>query len=160
MRKKSCPLEKEVIESLKTERLEPEIKKHLSECAYCSEVAAVHNWMNQYKMRSWNTEILNKTLPGLESIWNKAHAIRRTERKMVKKAMRPLLFPQTLSYGVFLAGAISLIISNFDKIKTILNSKLIAPTFSIFFMLMAIVLISTLFCAFAATFEKRRKINQ
>lgn len=159
MKKKSCPLEKKVAESLKTEKPEPDIKKHLSECAYCAEVAAAHDWMNQYKMRSWNTEILNKTLPGLEIIWYKAHARRRTERKLVKKSLRPLLYPQALSYGVFLAGAISLIISNFDKIKTILNSKLIVPAFSVFLMLMGIVLISTLFCVFAAAFEKRRKIN-
>ncbi len=156
MRKKICPLEKEVVACLEAEKPKPEIKKHISECAYCKEVAAVYNWMNEFKIKSWNTEILNKILPNLETIWNRGHLLGMPDKRLVKKALRPLIYSHALSYGVFLAGIIFLIISNIDRIKIIINSKLIALAFPIFLMLMAIVLISTLFCAFAAAFENRK----
>ncbi len=169
MRKKICHLEKEVIDCLKAEKLSPEIKKHISECPFCKDVVSVHKWINQFKSRSWNAEMLEKTLPDPETIWNRAYAKRRPDKRLVRKALRPLIYPRVFSYGVLIIGVIFLFLSNMKEIGNIIDSslragpvldslsKIVAQFFPYFFIPMVIVFISMLFCVFVVAFEKRRE---
>ncbi|MDH4220243.1 MAG: hypothetical protein OEW23_15905 [Candidatus Aminicenantes bacterium] len=157
MRKKICPLEKEVMEGLKAEKLNLEIEKHVSECSYCKNVVAIHDWMNQYKERSWGDETLKKILPNPDTIWNRVHAKRKPDKTFVKKAMRPMIYPQVFSYIAIIIGVILLLLSNLNKIGTITDSRIIAQILPIFLIPMVIVLISMAFCVLVAAFEKRKK---
>lgn len=168
MRKKTCHFESEVINGLKKEKLSPEIKKHISECPICEDIVFAHRWMSQFKNRAWNAEILEKTLPDAETIWKRAQA-GRTDKELVKKALRPLIYPRILSYGFLIIGAIILFLSSLKKIGAIIDSdsgaglvldslsKIIAQFFPFFLIPVVIVLISMLFCVFIAAFERRKK---
>jgi len=157
MRKKICPMEKEVMEGLKSEKLSPEIKKHISECASCKNVVAAHDWMNQYKEKDWNTEMQKRVLPNPDTIWNRAYAKRRPDKTLVKKALRPLVYPQVFSYIAIIIGVILLLLSNVEKIGNIKDSRIIAQILPIFLIPMMIILISMAFCVLVAAFEKRKK---
>jgi len=157
MRKKICPLEKEVIKDLKAEKLNPEIKKHASECSYCMKIVAVHDWMNQYKERSWGDETLKKILPNPDTIWNRVHAKRKPDKTLLKKATRPMIYPQVFSYIAIIIGVILLLLSNVEKIGTITDSRIIAQILPIFLIPMMIILISMAFCVLVVVFEKRKK---
>jgi len=169
MRKKICHLEKNVIDCLKAERFSPEIKKHISECPFCKDVLSVYKWINQFKNRSWNAEMLEKTLPDSETIWNRAYAKRRPDKGLVKKVLRPLIYPRVFSYGVLIIGIIFLFSSNMKEKGNIIDSnsgaglllesllKIIVQFFPLFLIPMIIVFISMLFCVFVSAFEKRKK---
>jgi len=169
MRKKICHLEKNVIDCLKAERFSPEIKKHISECPFCKDVLSVYKWINQFKNRSWNAEMLEKTLPDSETIWNRAYAKRRPDKGLVKKVLRPLIYPRVFSYGVLIIGIIFLFSSNMKEKGNIIDSnsgaglllesllKIIVQFLPLFLIPMIIVFISMLFCVFVIAFEKRKK---
>jgi len=166
MRKKSCYLEKKVIDCLKAGKLSPEIEKHTSECPVCGDVVAVYEWMNQFKNSSWKAEMLEKTLPDAETIWKRAHAKKKPDRELVEKALRPLIFPRVFSYGALIAGLIYLFLTNGRAIGNIISSssglgsaldslsRIIAQFFPIFIIPAAMIFISMLFCVFVAAFEK------
>jgi hypothetical protein len=158
MRKKICHLEKEVMKNLKAEKLNPEIKKHVSECSYCMNIVAIHDWMNQYKEKAWNTEMQKGIFPHPDTIWNRAYAKRRPDKALVKKALRPLVYIQVFSYMVIIIGVYLLLRSNVEKIGNIIDSRIIAQILPIFFIPMVIVLISMAFCVLVAAFEKRKKL--
>lgn len=169
MRKKICHLEKEVIDCLKAERLSPEIKKHTSECPICKDALSVYKWINQFKNRTWDAEMQEITLPAPETIWNSAHAKRRPDRTLVKKALRPMMYPQIFSYPILIIGVIFLLFSNMKQIGNFVDSiagvgpvldslsKIMAQLFPLFLFPMVIVIISMLFCAFVLAFETRKK---
>lgn len=169
MRKNICHLEKEVIDCLKAGKLIPEIKKHLSECPYCKDVALVHKWINEFKNRSWNAVMLEKTLPDTETIWNRSYVKRRPDRELVKKALKPLIYPRVFSYPILIIGAIFLFLSNMKEIgNTIASnpvtgpaldsfSRIITPSFPLFLIPMFIVFISMLFCVLVVALEKLKK---
>jgi Fe2+ transport system protein B len=169
MRKKSCHLENEVMDCLKAGKLSPEIKKHLSECPYCKEVASIHKWVKQLKNRSWNAVMAEKVLPEPETIWNRVYAKRRPDRELVKKALRPLIYPRVFSYPILIIGVIFLFLSNMKEIgNTIASSLLTGPAldafskiitqfFPLFLIPMFIVFFSMLFCVFVVALEKLKK---
>ena len=169
MRRTICHLEKEVIDCLKAEKLSPEIKKHISECPICKDIVSVYEWISQFKNRSWKAEMLEKALPDPETIWNKAYAKRRPDKRLVKKALRPLIYPQVFSYCVLIIGILFLFLSNRKEIENILDSnsgagmfldsllKIIAQISPFFLFPVAIVFILMLFCVFVDAFEKRKK---
>ena len=169
MIKKTCHLEEEITRCLNADKLTPEFKKHLSDCPLCQEIASVQGWMKQLKNKSWNAEMSDKILPQPEAIWERATIKRRPDRKLVKKALKPLLFPQIFSYGVLILGFFILLFPNMKKIRNILDSsssagfaidslsKLASELLPYFLMPMFIVLISILFCVFVLAFEKRKK---
>jgi hypothetical protein len=166
MRKKSCPLEKEVMDCLKAGKLNPEIEKHTSECPVCEDVVAVYEWMNQFKNSSWEAEMLEKTLPDAETIWNRAQAKQKPDRRLVKKALRPLIYPRVFSYGALIAGVIYLFLTKGKAIGNIISSssgaspvfdslsRTIAQLFPIFIIPAAMIIISMLFCVFIIGLEK------
>jgi len=169
MRKKICHLEKEVIDCLKAEKLSAEIKKHISECPYCKDVVSIYKWINQFKNRTWNAEMLEKTLPAPEAIWRKAYAKRGPDKALVKKALRPLMYPRVFSYPILIIGVIFLLLKNMKGIVNIVDSspvagpildslsRIMAQIFPLFLFPMGIVIISMIFCAFVVAFEKRKK---
>lgn len=157
-----------VIDGLKKDKLSPEIKKHIFECPLCKDIVFAYRWMDQFISRSWNAEILEKTLPDAETIWKRAH-VRRPDKELVKKALRPLIYPRILSYGILIISVILLFLSNIKNIGNIVNpdsgsgpvldslSKIITQFFPLFLIPMVIILISMLFCVLVVAFEKREK---
>jgi len=157
MRKSICAREKEVVEALKGKKLSHDIKEHISKCKSCKNVALVSDWMNRYKERSWDTIMIQKILPDADAIWDRAHAGRKPERTLVKKALRPLIYPQVLSFVMISIGVFLLLISNAEKIGNIFDSRIIAKILPIFLIPMLIIPISMVFCALVAAFEKRKE---
>lgn len=168
MGKRTCPLEKEIIESLKKGRLTQEIKKHLAVCPVCEETAAVYLWMSKFKDIGMRDDISLRKLPEAESIWRRACAHRRREKELLRKALRPIVYSRIASYGVFIIGGIFLLLSNFQEIKdyvvtNIGASKLFGSLLKttvqwlpLFLIPMAIVIFWMLFMAIVSTLEKSR----
>lgn len=166
MKKKSCHLEKEVVDCLKAGKLSPEIEKHTSECPVCEEVVAVYEWMNRFKNSSWKAEMPEKTLPDAETIWNRAQTKGKPDRGLVKKALRPLVYPRLFSYGVLIVGVIYLFLTKGRAIGNIITSssaagpvfdslsRTFAQLFPIFLIPAAMIIISMLFCVFIASLER------
>jgi len=157
MKKKICPLEKEVAECLREEKLKPELQKHISECPVCKDVVAVYTWMNQFKEKSWKTDMPKKDLPDAEAIWKRVHVRKIDNRQLVRKALRPLIYPQVLSFGVFIAGIIFLGIKGVLKFGNVFDSVAITRIFPFFLILMSMVFLSVIFCALLLALEKRKK---
>ncbi len=122
--------------------------------------------MNEFKNRSWKAEMLEKTLPDAETIWNRARAKRKPDRGLVEKALRPLFYAKVFSYVGLIAGVIYLFITKGRAIGNIITSssgagpvldslsRIIAPLFPVFFIPAAMIIISMLFCVFVAGLEK------
>lgn len=100
MKKKSCSMEKEILSGLKSGKLAAGLKKHLSGCPVCQESAELFKWMNNFRDMSLSLEPGNmkKTLPTAESLWEGAYSFHKPDKELVKKALRPLVFPRVLSY--------------------------------------------------------------
>jgi hypothetical protein len=157
MKKKICPLEKEVMAGLKAEKLEPELQKHLSQCPVCQDVVAVHNWMNQFKEKAWETDMLKKDLPDADAVWNRVYSRKRPDKQLVKKALRPLIFPQVLSFGVFIAGIIFLGIKGVLKFGNIFDTLALTRILPFLLLFVSIIIISIVFGALLLTFDKSKK---
>jgi len=158
MRKKICPLEKDVVDALKGKKLSREIEEHISKCPSCKNVVEIYDWMNQYKERSWNSKMGKKILPDPDIVWNRAHARSSLDKTLVKKALRPLVYPQVLLYVVLILGVLFLLIPNLKTIAGITDSRIISQMLPFFFIPMLIILISIAFCMLVVAFEKRKKI--
>jgi len=158
MRKRICLWEKEVVDALQTKKMTHEIKEHISKCSSCKNIVSVYDWMNQYKRRSWDPKMTEKTLPDPDAIWDRVHARRKPDRTLMKKALRPLAYPQVLLYAVLIIGVLFLLIPNLRMIASITDSRIISHMLSFFFIPMLIILISMAFCALVVAFEKRKKI--
>ncbi len=157
MKKKICPLEKEIIAGLREGALEPELQKHLSECPVCQDVVTVHTWMNRFKEKAWKTDMPKKDLPGARTVWNGAFARKRADKQMVRKALRPLIVPQVLSFIVFIAGGIFFGIKGFLKLGNIFGLPALTRALPFFLVLISMVLFSVIFCAILLALEKRKK---
>jgi hypothetical protein len=158
MRKKTCDFEKELIDCLKKETLSPEIKKHVDQCQCCQDIASVHSWMKQYKDMSWNAEVQEKTLPDPEVIWKQAHTIQKPDRELIKKALRPLLYPKMFSFGALILGIIFLFLFPLQPMATVFSPalKIISRFAWLALLPLIIVFISWLFCAFVVALERRK----
>lgn len=168
MRKKICHWEEKVIGCLKEEKLSPDIKKHVSECLSCQEAVSIYRWMNEFKSKSWDAVMQEKTLPEAEAIWNRAYVKQRPDRRLVKKALRPLIFPRVFSYGVFSVGFIFLFLSKGKEIGNFMYSRLgtgsmldsiskTAPQIMPIILIPGfIIFISMLFCALVVAFERHK----
>ncbi|MFQ5720929.1 MAG: hypothetical protein ACE5GI_00360 [Candidatus Aminicenantales bacterium] len=168
MKNKICYLEKEVLDCLKTGKLTSEIKKHISECPLCKDMVLVYEWMNQFKDKSWAAEMPGKTLPDPESIWEGAYTKPKPNRKLIRKALRPLTYTRVFSYAVLAVGIIYLFLANIKPIGNILAStagggfivsslsRVIVQYLPLFLIPVVIVLISILFCALVAAFERQK----
>ncbi len=150
-------MEKEILDDLKSEKSSPEIKKHVSECPSCKNLVAVHDWMNRYQQRALNIEMLSKSLPSADTIWNRGYAKRPLDKTLVKKALRPLAYTQVLYYAVIITGVFLLLRSNAEKIRNIIDSRVFAQILPIFLIPLIIVLLSMAFCALVVAFEWRKK---
>jgi len=159
MKKKICPLEKEVMEGLGEKELKPELQKHISQCPVCKDVVAVHTWMNRFKEKAWKTDMPKKDLPDARAVWDGAFARKgRTDKKMVRKALRPLIFPQVLSFVVFIAGGIFLAAKGILKFGNIFDSPVLTRVLPFFLILISMVFFSVIFCVLLLALEKRKKL--
>ncbi len=157
MKKKICPLEKDIIGALREGALESELQKHLSECPVCKDIVAVQTWMNQFKEKAWKTEMLKKTLPDADAVWNKAYVWKRVDKQMVRKALKPLIYPQVLSFGIFIAGILFLGIKGVLKFGNIFDSPALMRILPFFLLFVSIIIISIVFGALLLALEKREK---
>jgi hypothetical protein len=156
MKKKICPMEKEVMKDLGEEKMKPELQEHIARCPVCKDIALVQGWMNRFKQEAWKTEMTDKTLPDAESMWNKVYSTRRPDKKLVRKALRPLIIPQVLFYGLLIAGIIAITIWGFKTFGNVLDNRVISQILPYFGIMMFIVLISLSFCAIVVAFDKRK----
>jgi hypothetical protein len=156
MSKKKCHREEEVQVCLRTEEISPELQKHISACPVCQDIALVHKWMNRFKENTWKTDMPEKILPDAESMWKRVNARRRPDKKLIRKALRPLLIPQVLFYSLLIAGIIYISFWVFKKFGNILDNRVISQILPFFGIIMIIVVISLSFCAIVAAFDKRK----
>jgi hypothetical protein len=156
MSKKKCHREEEVQTCLKTEKISPELQKHISTCPVCQDIALVHGWMNRFKENAWKNDMPEKILPNAESMWKRVYARRRPDKKLVQKALRPMLIPQVLFYGLLIAGIIYTTFWGFKKFGNLLDSRVISQILPFFGIMMIIVAISLSFCAIVVAFDKRK----
>jgi hypothetical protein len=156
MSEKTCPVEKDVLKSLREEKMSPELQEHIAECPVCGDLALAQDWMHRFKENAWKADMPDKTLPSAEGLWNEAHARRRPDKKLVKKALRPLLIPQAIFYGLLCFGIITMTIWAIDKVGAGVNSRVASLIFPFFGMMLVIVLISLSFCAVVEAFDRRK----
>ena len=156
MNKKICHREKEVQEWLKTGKGSPKIQNHITDCPVCQDHARVQEWMNRFKEKAWETDMPGKILPDAASVWNRVHTVKRFDKKLVRKAMRPLIIPQALSIGIFIAGIVYMMVWGFRKFGYILDNPVVSQLLPFFGILMVIVMISLSFCAVVALFDRHK----
>lgn len=123
MKKKSCLFEEKVLNSLTTGDLEPEIKKHGENCLICKESVSIYKWMSNFQIVSKNIKVTEKELPDAEAIWEGAYSFRSPDKELVKKALRPLIFPQVLTYATAIIVLFFLFFSNFQGIRNFVNTN-------------------------------------
>lgn len=156
MRKKTCHLEEEVQASLYSGKLSPEIRHHISDCPVCRDSALVQGWMKRFTERAWETDMLGKTLPPALKIWNSVYTWKRIDKKLVRKAMRPLIVPQVLSLAVFIAAIGYITVWGFKKFGYILDNPIVSQIVPFLGILMVSVILFSAFCALIALFDRRR----
>ena len=149
-------METEVLKSLGEEKMRSELQEHIAGCQVCQDIALVQGWMNRFNKTAWKTDMPEKTLPDAESMWGRVYAKRKLDKKIVRKALRPLLIPQVLSYGLLIAGIIYMTIWGFKKFGIFLDSRVISQILPFFGIMMIIVVISLSFCAIVVAFDKRK----
>jgi hypothetical protein len=157
MKKRMCPFEKDVLKGIRKQKLTPELQKHVSDCKVCENVVMVHTWMGQFKEKSLKIDMTKKNLPDARSVWDKAFVGKRPDKRLVTKALRPLIIPQVLSFGVFIAGCIFLGIKGIFRFGNIFDSPAAARIFPFFLVLMGMVVLSVVFCGLLLALEKRKK---
>lgn len=125
MKKKMCHLEIEVLNGLKSGYLEPGLQEHLTSCPLCQDSAAIYKWMNRFRDHSLvsKPEMVEKKLPTAESIWEGAYSFYKPDKELVKKALRPLIFPRVLSYLAAVIVPLFLLFSYFPKLKEFIHSN-------------------------------------
>ena len=156
MSKKICPLENEVSKSLREEKMNTELEEHIARCSACQDIVAVSEWMRRFKESAWKTGIQEKILPTADSMWNRVHTRRRPDKKLVKKALRPLIFPQVIFYSLLIAGIIYTAVWGFKNFGNILDSRMTSMILPFFGIMMIIVVISLSFCAIVVAFDRRK----
>lgn len=156
MSKKICPLEEEVIRSLAEGKMGTELQEHIAGCSVCQDIVAVIEWMNRFKGIAWKIDMQKKILPDAESMWNRACTRTRHDKKLIQKALRPLIIPQVLFYGMLIAGIVYMTFWIFNEFGNILDSKIISQIVPFFFIMMIIVAISLSFCTIVVLLEKRK----
>jgi hypothetical protein len=133
-----------------------DLQKHLEGCPVCQDVALVQGWMQRFKENALENDVQEKTLPDAERIWKRAHARARPDRRLVSKALRPLIIPQVIFYGLLVAGIIYTVIWGFKKFGNVLDSQVTSVILPFFGIMMFIVLASLSFCAIVIAFDKRK----
>lgn len=156
MRKKICPRETEVLKGLGEEKMSSELREHIAGCQVCQDIALVQGWMNRFNKTAWKTDMPEKALPDAESMWKKVYVRRRPDKKLIRKALRPLIIPQVLFYGLFIAGIITMTIWGFKKFGNILDNRVISQILPFFGIMMIFVVVSLSFCAIVVAFDKRK----
>jgi hypothetical protein len=157
MKKKVCPLELKVLEGLKSGGLTSDLRNHLTGCSVCQDLAAVYTWMDRFKENARQEEAARKNLPSAEAIWNRVQARKRPDKKLVRKALRPILYTQILFYGVMAAGLVFLAIWGSRKIGQTIDLEPLVQILPYVFIPATFIVISLLFCSLLLAFEKRKK---
>lgn len=156
MKKNTCHREEEVQASLYAGKLSPELKDHVADCPLCQDIALVQAWMKRFKEMAWESDMADKVLPQAATIWSRVYSGKRIDKKLVRKAMRPLIIPQVLSLILFIAGIGGLTIWGFNKFGYILDNPVVSQIAPIFGILIISIFFFWAFCALIAAFDRRR----
>ena len=133
-----------------------ELQEHIAGCSICQDLILVKGWMNRFEKDARETDMSEKTLPDAESMWQEAYARKKPDKILVRKALRPLIIPQVLFYGLLLAGIIYGTIWSIKRFGNILDSRMTSMVLPFFGIIMVIVFISLSFCAIVAASDKRK----
>jgi hypothetical protein len=136
--------------------MSPELQEHIAGCPVCRDLVLVQEWMHRFKESAQKSDLSTKTLPTAEALWRRAEKRKRPDKKLVKKALWPLLIPQTLFYGLFLSGIILLTVWGFQKFGDLLDSRMASIIIPFFGITILIVIISLSFCALVVAFDRRK----
>lgn len=101
---RACELEAEVRSLARSAGEDPELLRHATECAPCSETLAVARWMRQLS----DVPVKAPPLPNAESLWWKAHILRTWERE--RAVARPIDVGERVQVGVGVIGALVLLV--------------------------------------------------
>jgi hypothetical protein len=148
-------MEQEVMQGLTEENRKVELQEHIAGCSICQDLVLVKGWMNRFQETAWETDTSEKTLPDAESMWKNAYSRRRPDKKLIRKAMRPLIIPQVLFYGLLIAGIIYGTFWGIKQFGNILDNRVTSMILPFIGIMMLIVVISLSFCAIVAAFDKR-----
>ena len=149
-------MENETIKALHEENMSVELSEHIAGCPACQDIVAVRGWMHRFKEAAWVVDMTEKILPDAEIMWNRVYAPRRPDKKLVRKALRPLLIPQAIFYGLLISGIIAMTIWGFNKLGDVMDDR-VASLIPLFFgIMLMIVLISLSFCAVVEAFDRRK----
>jgi hypothetical protein len=105
-RVRECPRERETLAGVAAGTLEPELERHVADCAECREVAAVSTWLQGIAR-----EDAEAILPRAERVWWRAQVDRRlsTRRALAERAARPMRWFErgaTAAIAVALGGVL------------------------------------------------------
>jgi hypothetical protein len=123
MKKKSCLMEQEVLNSLAAGDLTVEIKQHLKTCPICKESAFLYQWINDFQKVSRQGKPAEKKLPDAESLWEKAFSLKTPHKELIKKAMKPLRIYQVISYVIAIIVLPYLVFAYLPGIRSLMNSS-------------------------------------
>jgi hypothetical protein len=176
MKKKYCPFEKDVLDNLKAGDLQPHLKEHIDNCPVCEETRLVHGWMNRFQRVSMEHEMPRRKIPpvDVDAVWDNAFSSSSLlpDRELVKKAQRPMIFPQVLTYLAAAAVLIFLLFSNFPVMDFLFGTDsqiavLIRSTFrelaaafkafSFIFIPLGVGLVSLMVFMFVSDYSPRRR---
>jgi hypothetical protein len=152
-------MEEQVVAALRNSEISESQQKHIEECPVCREVIYVCRWMRQLNRERWEEKMAGKVLPRAEEVWRGILGSPRRRRELVRKAMRPMVIPQILSWGMLIFGAVFLLLSRGKDIGNFLGGGLevISRILPYFLIPLAVVMGSILVCTFASVLDKKKR---
>jgi len=159
MRKKTCPMEEQVVAVLRKSEISESQQKHIEECPVCREAVYICRWMRQLNREGREEKMAGKVLPSAEEVWRGILASPRQRRELMRKALRPMVIPQILSWGVLIFGAVFLLVSRGKDIGNLLGGSLevVSRILPYFLIPLTVVMGSILVCTFASVLDKKKR---
>ena len=100
---------------------------------------------------------MKKDLSDARAVWSRVYSRKRPDKQMVRKALRPLIYPQVLSFVVFIAGIIFLGIKDILKFGNIFDTPVLTRVLPFLLLFVSIIIISIVFGGLLLVLEKRKK---
>lgn len=114
MKKKYCPLEREISSKIKDGKPDNVVEKHIRECSICRETALVVTWMNIYPAEKARQAAAGKLLPESDFLLRAAHKKKEKDISSIKKALRPIRTAQAIGMITLVGSVCALAFSLFS----------------------------------------------
>ena len=120
-----CEREKEIVQALRRGSLDAELEKHLSDCAICSDAAAVSRFLQAEILQ---TDEQCAHLPGADFLWWKGHLA--AKQAAVERATRSIALVRRITYLAITAAAVWLLFApgHLDSMMSVLSKHEMWPT--------------------------------